>query len=697
MNKSGCLALIMTVVVLAVPSAALCSEVEKSATGNAGRLQWLWADLGTAIGQGLMEAVDFEGDGRLELVTSGGGRGFGDPTAIFILEDDLVRARCVMPHTEKILDYHIAQLDSDPQLELLIANRDALVVMDGASCEMEARLPFPDRIDAAGLGDVDADGRPDVVYSQDGDLFLSPWDDLADKTSRIGFGGRKIIVEPLDDLEGDEIAVSGPALYVLNGTSLQTITEIDVAERSMILFGDLDGDGTGEVIVADYGYGVSAYSVPSGELVFNFLPYNPGVIRVFDIDSDGDQEVVCGGAQGGGVDILDGDGTPLGSLNSPSGGVSNVVVADLEGNGSLEFFWGAGINSSDSDHLYRARFGDESYSWRSLDLGGAYRIAGPADHMADGRRSVIFSFRESNSGYDSGGYLVLDAKEGSILDRVIPETDFSRSGRVNAIAAANLDDDSAYEVCLGYSEGVECLSFGAVFNQWSRLTSDEVEQLTVKDIDADGENELLAVTRNSSVRAYAASNGFLEWVSPRLFDNDGCCPEIESITHFNGELWVLSLGKDIRLVNSATGLTSRSIEDTGLTHLGSDGPRLYGIRDSEGLGVLDPVTLEFEQLLYATEEPLTELVISKDGSMILVAFDIEDPAKGVVVSRTLVVVSTKQAFESRVVVQTLFEEAHFTDWQELYLATPYGIAKYDLSSLVVIHQSGFEAAEQAPD
>jgi hypothetical protein len=306
-----------------------------------GRVRWIWATLGS-IGNDLLASGDLSGDGRAEVVVATNMYWGHSSRPLFVLGDELNRVVCQLEEIPwTILDHHIFRPGPGPAADILIASEQEILLVDGRNCRIRQRHPFPLSVVAAGFGDVNGNGIPDVAYSDGADLFVAPWNDFSSPIERRGFGGSRLIVDSLGRADGDDIGVAAELLFVLRGDNLETITEISGHPLNHVAFGDVTGDGVGNVVLgATWNDGIRVFDLDHDAPVLEHPVFDLARLATSDVNGNGQMEIVYGEAQWGDVHVLAADGTVLHTLHNPSHGISNLLPVDFQGNGQVDVLWG---------------------------------------------------------------------------------------------------------------------------------------------------------------------------------------------------------------------------------------------------------------------------------------------------------------------------------------------------------------------
>lgn len=358
----------------------------------------------------------------------------------------------------------------------------------------------------ASLGDVDGDGRADVVIA-------------------CSFGGKQV---------GRAALVSGRTGGVLHAWEGES--KDHEFGRSVAACGDVDGDGRCDVAIAAPGIGhVDVFSSRTGERVRRLLPPRPNVrfgeeiANAGDVDGDGKVDLVVGAPGSNRAYVFSGkDGKLLLALdNGPAAGSFGRAVAgggDLDRDGRADIVVGApGEEGSGRVHAFSGRDGRPLWLDASLrcaarsDAGLGISVAMLQDLDGDGRVELLVG---ADGVERHGEAYVLNGRDGS-RRWTIPATDrmFARFGAsvatigdvdgdgVRELAIGDPDDsdsmsDPPEDMSRGHAPGsVHVVSGRTGLRLWMAFGDEQHDCLgfcvaSAGDVDGDGRDDVLAMATN---------------------------------------------------------------------------------------------------------------------------------------------------------------------------------------------------------
>jgi hypothetical protein len=446
-----------------------------------------------------MELGDFDADGDLDIAA-------GSYYAVYAYDENggqLWQFDEYATYSYYWLDMEAADFNGDGVTDIAAVNEEyAWAIIDGATgFSMSNGGPYGYGLNVA-VGDLNGDGTPEMVWGDDSygtaavDVTTGNWlwwhNNYYDYVGDLEIG----------DFNGDGVneVVGIPAwqdfIYVLSpkapsnvwGRGFEPIgydwynaySEIyDVAS------GDLNGDGTPDVVVVDNGsYGnrqVTAMDGATGSPLWSrFCPDWPWILASGDFDGDGSPEVATFGSST--LYLLDGDGSELDQIGSNSS--DYFIVVDIDGDGADELVLGAawgGVQAFDySGGSLSSLWTTGGINFRNglsdyqYEEGFAY-----GDYDGDGTDELLAL------GHDGSQYTVYE------IDVASGATSFVVQGATawSSIALGQLDGDAQREILLGHSNGVDAYDWVGTIYQWNYAGNDAEHYLLAGDVDGDGYDE----------------------------------------------------------------------------------------------------------------------------------------------------------------------------------------------------------------
>ena len=314
------------------------------------------------------------------------------------------------------------------------------------------------------VGDIDSDGRPEIIAVDTSDLLVAyehdgtvKWRSTTRPWSGINWGGPSIA-----DIDNDGVPeiVVGSSVYNNDGTIRWQGNAVGGtgAARSfsgpMSTVADLDLDGIPEVVAGNSAYhadGSLYWNAPINDglpavanfdddawpeivviaagrahllehdgtvkWITGFLPgvsWPGGAPTVGDFDADGKPEI--GVAMSTRYVVLETDGTVkwTAPTNDRSSGMTGSTLFDFEGDGSVEVVYG----DEYAIRIYDGRDGTELFSYARAH-GTGYEMPVVADVDADGNAEIVFSAM-TRTGFPAPGiYVIGDANDSWVPTRRI--------------------------------------------------------------------------------------------------------------------------------------------------------------------------------------------------------------------------------------------------------------------------------------
>ncbi|MCB2221390.1 MAG: T9SS type A sorting domain-containing protein [Bacteroidetes bacterium] len=514
-------------------------NIQKSVTDNTivCDANWKQAVMGSCIGLNSMNSDDFDNDGKIEIICSGGS-GFSGGQFWYILEYNPVSTEYEMvwvsPYYEggfysagiSVITYF--DLGNNGSWEICCGLSDGtLLIYDGANMDLLQTISTDaDDIHAVFLADADNDGVDEIVFCDESDTYLY---------NAINFELENILQYGADDFEPGNVDTDpGIELVYSNGNVISfdegTVNYIwnFVAGSSYeghVELSDIDSDGMNEIIFAKYWYAITVYDVdiqsPKYEIQSDL---DIDALLAYDVNGDGIEEILYGDGQWGDIYCYNSQTTALiWNINNPEHGTTEINVADADNDGQLEVMWGAGCSSTGSDHLFIHEIPSCNFEYKTKHLDPPFFTVEVGDVDDDGIQEIVTISYESNSGYDSG-IMTIFSSDDHTIEWQCDENYFGNAWTgIYAMEIEDIDNDNQTEIIVASGQtytGRIWIINGATHqiesdHIFSTEDIDEFYTLDVADVDNDGQKECI-VGESGYVHVVDPTNFNVEWSSVNL-------------------------------------------------------------------------------------------------------------------------------------------------------------------------------------
>ncbi|MHA1518620.1 MAG: outer membrane protein assembly factor BamB family protein [Promethearchaeota archaeon] len=285
---------------------------------------------------------------------------------------------------------------------------------------------------------------------------------------------------------------------------------------SSAAIGDIDEDGTIEVVVGSLDNNVYALNGEDGTIQWSFTTGDDVLSSpaLGDIDNDGTIEIVIGSTDGTLYALNGEDGTQQWNATGANYIDSNPAIGDIDGDGTIEVIFEGPVS-----HLYVLNGEDGTFQW-SFNAMGPPSSPAVGDVDGDGTMEVVIS-----SGHR---IFVINAEDGSF------EWDYFADDWIFVSPAiGDVDGDGTIEILFGSRDyKIYAINGEDGTQQWNYTTGYEVEDSSpaLGDVDGDGTMEVIIGSCDGKLYAINGEDGSLQWdyttggeihSSPALADIDG--------------------------------------------------------------------------------------------------------------------------------------------------------------------------------
>jgi len=486
----------------------------------------MYSIMGSSIGRNSMHSLDIDNDGNTELICTASSQTFGTGDFWYIMRYDSTdktwnQVWTSPKYANNINTLEVVDFNNDKNYEILLGfSNGTIEIYNGVTKELiKSVTPVSEAINSIVYADADNDSKKDIIISCPQNTYVLDATTFAQKFI-INKGANSVRVGKLDDSNKNEIVLSSGTIYKLEGTTLTTIWNYNTSGEGLVELSDIDNDSKQEVIFAQAWQIINVYDVDTKTTKYSInTDQDINSLTLADVNNDGVDEILYGDGQWGSVFCYNSvTHTKMWEVANPEHGVSAINYADVNNDGKKELIWGAGWTSTGSDYLYIYDVAASNLLWRSDDIEGPFYAIATGDVDGDGKDEIVAVSYESESGYDSGVILILDAQtnklkwksSGSFMDMIwtgtydVAISDVDNDGNNEIIVAADQTYTGKIWIIDGKNHTIKSSHL------FSTENVGELHSLDVNDIDNDGQKELI-VASNSTLYVINPNDWSIKW------------------------------------------------------------------------------------------------------------------------------------------------------------------------------------------
>jgi len=475
----------------------------------------VYSIMGTSIGRKSMHTLDVDGDGETEIVCSATTNTFGIGNFWYILGYDAATKNWKKKWNSIIYDatincIEVFDYDKDGTQEVILGFSNGKVsIINAKTRDIKAEFSIASSdIKSIVVADADNDLANDIVVATTTATYIVSATTHTTKHT-ISQGASEVRVGILDNSGKNEIVLSSGFVYKLLGNVLTTewsgftSAYSNYYSTECIELADIDNDSKKEIVLAQSWYNIYVYDVDTKTTKYSIkADHDIQSLLLADVSGDGVDDIIYGDGQWGYVHCYNSvTQAKLWSVRNPEHGVAAINYADANADGTKELIWSAGWTSTGADYLYVYSVAQSKILWQSKDINGPFYGLATGDVDADGKEEIVAVSFESESGYDSGVLIILDAITHQ-LKWESSGTFFSDTWEgVKTLAIADMDNDGQKDIVVATGDlydGVIYIVDGKTRTIKSKKLFrvedySDFEALAIDDVDNNAQKEIYVI------------------------------------------------------------------------------------------------------------------------------------------------------------------------------------------------------------